>query len=367
MMNRNFLRICCLLSGLVLLASAARVEGADQLANGSTNPKADAKADFLKLIDRPRVPLAPEVKELSSKDGLEEFHFTYASDEHQRVPGLLIKQKTGEKSAPTRKPVVIDLHGTGGTKTAEHPMLVELAKHGFIAVAIDGRYHGERTKAGKGTAEYTDAILKAWHDSPAKDHPEHPFYFDTVWDVMRLIDYLETRDDVDPKRIGMIGTSKGGIETYFTAAVDPRIAVAVPCIGMQSFHWALENNLWQSRVGTIQAAFDGAAKEAGVAKPDAKFVHEFYDRVVPGIDGEFDGPVMAALIAPRPLFFINGDTDPRTPLPGLKLCTDAAETAYHTAGADDHFKVRIQEKTGHKVNADSRELAIEWFAKWLSP
>ena len=355
-------------------AIAAHVDAADPQANATdakssvaAKSNADAKADFLKLIDRPRVPLAPEVKELSSKDGLEEFHFTYASDEHQRVPGLARQAKNRRKVHAGSQAGRDCLHGTGGTKTAERPMLVELAKHGFIAVAIDGRYHGERTKAGKGTTEYTDAILKAWHDNPTKDHPEHPFYFDTVWDVMRLIDYLETRDDVDPKRIGMIGTSKGGIETYFTAAVDPRIAVAVPCIGMQSFHWALDNDSWQSRVGTIQAAFDGAAKEAGVAKPDAKFVHEFYERVVPGIDGEFDGPVMAALIAPRPLFFINGDTDARTPLPGLKLCTDAAEAAYHTAGADDHFKVRIQEKTGHKVNADSKELAIEWFAKWLSP
>src|SRR4051812_45434603 len=101
MTNRNFLRICCLLGSLALFAAiAARIEGAhpqanpaDAKSNADAKPNADAKADFLKLIDRPRVPLAPEVKELPSQGGLEEFHFTYASDEHQRVPGLLIKQK----------------------------------------------------------------------------------------------------------------------------------------------------------------------------------------------------------------------------------------------------------------------------------
>ena len=131
------------------------------------------------------------------------------------------------------------------------------------------------------------------------------------------------RDDIDPGRIGLYGVSKGGIETYLTAAVDPRVKVAVPCIGMQSFHWALDNDAWKSRVGTIQNAFDSAAKEAHVDLPGPDFVRQFYARVAPGLDGEFDGPAMAPLIAPRALMLVNGDSDPRTPLPGLKLCTDA--------------------------------------------
>ena len=129
----------------------------------------------------------------------------------------------------------------------------------------------------------------------------------------------------------------------------------------------MENNAWQSRIGTIQNAFDAAAKEAGVTKPDGQFVHDFYARVAPNIDGEFDGPAMATLIAPRPLLTINGDSDARTPLAGLKLCTDAATAAYQAAGAEDHFIVRIQEKTGHKVNPDSQTAAIDWFVKWLKP
>ena len=64
---------------------------------------------------------------------------------------------------------------------------------------------------------------------------------------------------------------------------------------------------------------------------------------------------------------INGDSDAKTPLPGLKLCTDAAQAAYHVAGADDHFVVRIQEKTGHAVTAASRNAAVDWFVKWLRP
>jgi len=318
----------------------------------------DSRQDFLGLIDRPRVPAAAKVTEMPSTGSLAAYHFTFASEEHERVPGILIKAIEGA----ARRPVVVVLHGTGGKKTDELPLLRQLAEKGFIGVAIDGRYHGERSKTGSGSATYQEAIVEAW-----KTGKGHPFYFDTVWDVMRLVDYLETRDDVDKDRIGLIGFSKGGIETYLTAAVDSRIAVAVPCIGLQSFRWALENTAWKPRVGTIPDAFKTAAKDAGVQEPNADFVRKFYARLVPGIDSKFDGPVMAPLIAPRPLMVINGDSDDKTPLEGLKLCTDAAQAAYHAAGADDHFLIRIQPNTGHRVNPDSQSAAIDWFVKWLKP
>src|ERR1043165_657406 len=202
---------------------------------------ADTRADFLKLIDRPRVPLAAQVDALSPTNGFAREHFSFARDAAQRVPGLLLKAT----NATGRLPVVIVMHGTGGTKEGVLPWLEKLAGRGFVAVAIDARYHGARTKAGKGTDDYNAAITQAW-----RDQREHPFYYDTVWDAMRLVDYLATRDDVDPQRIGLTGISKGGIETYFTSAVDTRIAVSVPCTGVQSFRWALDHNDWQGRIAT---------------------------------------------------------------------------------------------------------------------
>lgn len=321
-------------------------------------PGADSRADFLKLIDRPRVPLAAQVEALATTNGFARVHFSFASDAAQRVPGLLLKAT----NAAGRLPVVIVMHGTGGTKEGEFARLQKFAGRGFLAVAIDARYHGERTKAGKGTDEYYAAIAQAWRDGR-----EHPFYYDTVWDAMRLVDYLATRDDVDAKRIGLMGISKGGIETYLTAAVDTRIAVAVPCIGVQSFRWALDHNDWKRRIATIQGAFDTAAKESGVTNAETAFVRKFYDRVVPGIYGEFDGPVMLTLIAPRPLLVINGDSDDHTPLPGVQEAVAAAQSAYRAAKAEDRLAVRIQEKTGHKVTDESEQEAIEWFVKWLKP
>lgn len=320
----------------------------------------DSRTAFIELIDRPRVALAAETKAPSIQNGLVEIAFSYGTESGQRVPGILVKSEP----AAGRRPVVMALHGTGGNKESQRTLLNDLARRGFVGVAIDGRYHGARAKAGKDakSVEYVDAILRTFRTGT-----EHPFFFDTVWDVMRLIDYLETRDDIDSRRIGLIGFSKGGIETYLAAAVDPRIAAAVPCIGLESFRWAMENDSWQSRIGTVQAAFNAAAKDAGVANPGADFARTFYDRVAPGIYSNFDGPAMAPLIAPRPLLSINGEIDPRTPMPGLQLCAEAARAAYRQAGAEEKFVLHIQPQTGHKVLPESVTLATKWFERWLKP
>ncbi len=323
----------------------------------SLSPAATRLA-FLKLVDRPLVPLAAEQMKLSEADGLEQWHFTFAADAAQRVPGILVKRTPA--SGP--RPVVIALHGTGGTKESQLDLLKQLAQLGFVGVAIDGRYHGERTKTGKGSAEYSDAMLRTYRTSQ-----EHPFLYDTVWDVMRLLDYLESRADVDTKRIGLLGFSKGGMETYLTAAVDARVAVAIPFIGVQSFRWALDHNSWQSRVETFQSAIRGAATDLGMSTVNADFVRKFYDRVVPGVYDQFDGPQMLPLIAPRPLLVINGDSDPRTPLPGLMECVENARVAYRRAKADDKFKLKIQPNTGHAVTPAARQEAIAWLQQWLKP
>jgi predicted esterase len=339
---------------LALCAVVATCQfGYSQSTSSSASAAAEStRASFLKILERPRVPLDPQVRAAGASQGLIANHFTFASEAVERVPGIIIRS---EKAA-SRRPAVILLHGTGDSKEGMLDLAGELATRGFVAVAIDGRFHGERIKGG-----YDDAILRAF-----KTGSGHPFFYDTVWDVMRLIDYLETRDDVDPKRIGLMGISKGGIETYLAAAIDPRITVAIPCISVQSFRWALDNNAWQARVGTIQPAVEGAAREAS-ATLNAAFVRAFYDRIVPGIYSTLDGPAMLPLVAPRPLMVINGDSDSLTPLPGVMLAAKSASDAYAKAGAKEKFVLRVQKNTGHSVNGDSVRAAIDWFVSWLRP
>jgi dienelactone hydrolase len=297
---------------------------------------------------------------MPSVEGLHQQHLWFQSDVSERVPGYLLYPDA--KAYPGRRPVVIALHGTGGNKGNMANIVLKAAHAGFIGVAIDGRFHGERTKAGEGEVEYDAAIARAF-----KTGQGHPFYYDTVWDVMRLIDYLSTRKDVDASRIGLTGISKGGIETYFAAAADPRVAAAVPYIGVQSFKWELENGQWRARIATIQDGFNEAAASAGKSSGSVDFVREFYARVVPGIDGQFDGPQMLPLIAPRPLLVINSDSDANTPIAGVRLAVRTAQPAYAAAGAPEKIKLIVQEDTPHRVNPESVDAGIAWFVKWLTP
>ncbi len=341
---------------VVFIALFAALTLSTQASRSAQQDEAVRRA-FLDLIDRPRAPLDPELTELPSVRGLLGTHFTFAAESGQRVPGLLIK-----RSFPGgKRPVIIVLHSTGGNKNDQFVLLKQFADRGFIGVAIDGRYHGERNKKDETGSEYEQAILRAYRSGK-----EHPFLYDAVWDVMRLIDYLVTRDDVDPNRIGLIGISKGGMETYLAAAVDPRIAVAIPFIGVQSFRWALDNDAWQPRVKTFQSAVDGAAQESGAAI-NAEFVRKFYDRVAPGIYAQFDAPSMLPLIAPRPLMVVNGDRDERTPRAGVEEAAEKASQAYEAAEAKDKFVLLLEPDTGHAVTADALEQAVNWLVKWLKP
>jgi len=314
---------------------------------------------FLKMIDRPRVDPDGKISEKTEVDGLLQFHFEFSSEADQRVPAIaLLKQSILDDGK--RHPCTIILHGTGGKKEGELGLLKKLANKGFVAVAIDGRFHGERGTS----ADYNGAITQAFKDGGKKGHP---MYFDTVWDVLRLVDLLQTRPEIDPDRIGLMGISKGGIETWLAAAVDTRIAVAIPCISLQSFEWSLQHDAWQTRVGTVKAGFAAAAKSENITEPDAAFARHFYDRVIPEIYSTFDGPAMLPLIAPRPLLGISGDKDPINPLPGARLCEDAAKAAYSKAGAGDKFQLLVEENTPHSVNAKGEAAAIEWFVKYLKP
>ncbi|MEO8061150.1 MAG: acetylxylan esterase [Pseudomonadota bacterium] len=338
---------------LALLTSATAI------ADGSAN---ETRAAYLAVIERPNVALKPELAELPGVDGLRKFHLWFSSDATERVPGYLLLPDAARFKG--RRPVVIALHGTGGTKDNGQVVriLTLAAKAGFIGVAIDGRFHGERTRAGTGAAEYDAAITQSF-----KTGQGHPFFYDTTWDVMRLIDYLSTRKDVDAARIGLTGISKGGIETWLTAAADPRVAVAVPYIGVQSFKWALDNGQWPARIATIQDGFDAAAQSVGKPARNVAFVREFYARVVPGIDGQFDGPSMLPLIAPRPLLVINADSDANTPVAGVRLSVEAAKPAYAAANASDKLQLVIEENTPHRVNPASIDAGIAWFVRWLAP
>jgi dienelactone hydrolase len=333
------------------------------LQEASTRPAAEVRAAFLKLLDRPKVDPDARTLETKAEGGLVTERLTIATEKKrtgalERVPILLVRPEKVEG----RVPAVVVLHGTGGTKEGQRGWCADLARKGMIGLAIDARYHGERAPGAKGAAAYNEAIARAWKAKP--EEMEHPFYYDTVWDLWRLVDYLATRPEVDAKRLGMIGFSMGGIQTWLAASVDERVRVSVPAIGVQSFRWSLENEKWQGRARTIQLAHNEAAKDLGEPAVNQKVCRALWSKIIPGILGDFDCPSMLRLFAGRPLLLLAGEQDANCPIEGARIAFKTAEDAFKAAGCPEKLKILVH-PGGHAVPPDHQQAARDWFEQWL--
>ena len=365
------LRVWLLLSMLVIgawLSSSfdkSRIQAADDSPRVDP-PPLEVKAAFLKQLDRPRVPLDPQVASVKpAGEGLVEERFSLATErkangDMERVPLLLVRPE----DSSVRRAVVIVLHGTGGNKDGQKRWLIDVARRGMIGVAIDARYHGERSGGAAGAEAYVAAITRAWRAKPSEPQ-EHPFYFDTCWDLWRVLDYLVERPDVDPKRVAMLGFSMGGIQTWLAAAVDERVRVAIPAIAVQSFRWSLEHEAWQGRAKTISAPHRAAAEDLGQPEVNATVCRALWNKVIPGMLDQFDCPSMLRLFAERPLLIVSGERDPNCPLGGAQLAFAAAEKAFAAAHARDKLKIDVAPGVAHQVTKDQETLILEWLDRWL--
>ncbi|MFO0908208.1 MAG: alpha/beta fold hydrolase [Isosphaeraceae bacterium] len=335
-------------------------------------PVDEVRTSFRKQLDRPRVPLDPQPTAVAAgvkvPDGLRAEALSIATEARpngrtERMPILIVSPPA---ESGRRRPAMIVLHGTGGTKEAMMPWLVDLARRGIVGIAIDARYHGERVPPARGATNYVAAITRAWR--ARSDEPmEHPFYYDTVWDLWRLVDYLETRPDLDSKRIGMLGISMGGIQTWLAASVDERIAVAVPAIAVQSFRWSLEHEAWQGRANTIRNAHEAAAADLGEPRVNERVCRALWSKVIPGILDDFDCPSMLRLFAPRPLLILNGEKDPNCPIDGARIAFAVVEGAYTSRKASDRLTIDVAPGVAHAVTPAQRIEALDWLVKHLQP
>jgi pimeloyl-ACP methyl ester carboxylesterase len=313
---------------------------------------ASTREEFLQLV-RPRpAELNPEVV-AESKDGefrRERIRFT--SEPGQRVAMLMLRP---DDDRP--RPAVLVLHGTRGRKEGMLDWLRDLARMGFAAFATDARRHGELADG-----DYEDAIIAAYRSGKG-----HPWLYETVTDTIRAIDYLQARPDVLRDRIGMIGISMGGMNTWLTAAADERVKVAIPCIGVTSFGYQIRTGQFAARCATLPRFPAAVARDLGKTDVDREVAERAWSRVLPGILDRFDCPAMLKAIAPRPLLILNGELDERCPLEGVKLCYAAAEAEYRRVEASDRLKMIVAPKTGHQVTPEQRQAALAWCRRWLEP
>lgn len=161
-----------------------------------------------------QLPLDDSVTLLSNEDGCRIYSVDFTSVHNSRVTGLLsIPSVQGEPL-----PVIILLHGLGDRKTVDyiesgHDYFV---KSGYAVLRIDIANHGQRK------VDDYDFSLTGKYKYWTRD-----IITQTVFDLHRSIDYLQTRREIDPDRIGFFGISLGGIIGTIFCGVDTRVKVPI--------------------------------------------------------------------------------------------------------------------------------------------
>lgn len=297
---------------------------------------------------------------------------TETGSSQEWVPLRIVKKPPRQDQSPSpgdphrSLPVIIFIHCTGSDKTSQAQHQADYANRGYLTAAIDTRYHGARVDP---KLPYQQALVRAWQTGI-----EHPFLLDVVWDIQKLLDVLESRDDVDPNRIGLTGESLGGMIAWLAAAADERIAVAAPMCGVQNFRYAVENGLYHDRVGSIPEIFSTASRDLGKGgKVDAEVVAAVWRRVMPGLltdppENGYDAPQSLSLIAPRPLLVLNGAIDGKTPLKGVQQAMSVARKAYEAAGVgEERLRLFAEPGVGHEFTPNMWRETDLWMDKWLKP
>ena len=172
-------------------------------------------AEYLGLYEYDRSePLNPVVSKSWESEGYVAYKLYYRSVGGQTVPVVLTIPERGEPPYPC----IVFLHGYGGRKEDGLQLANVFSAHGYAVFSIDAPFHGERSEPGKVLYSPDPEELKA-------------NVVQTVLDLRRGVDFLETRDDVDSRRIGYGGGSMGGIIGALFVSVEPRIRAAVIVVG----------------------------------------------------------------------------------------------------------------------------------------
>lgn len=204
---------------------------------------------------------------------------------------------------------------------------ISLAKNGYVAFILDSIQIAETFALHHGI--HTQGMYD-WYSrgyTPAGVE---------VWNAMRAIDYLETRPEVDRNRIGMTGRSGGAAMSWFTAAVDPRVKVVAPVMGISTYAANLNE--------------DTQKLHCDCMFPINSFAHDMLHQ--------------GALIAPRPLLMMHGSKDRLFPVAGYEEFERTVGKLYESYGARDSFGNVVVE-TEHKDSDFLREKAIRWFDKYF--
>jgi len=215
---------------------------------------------------------------------------------------------------------------------------ISLARRGIVVLAYDPPGQGERyeyfdLEKGKprfgSTTEHTMAGLQCLLTGTNFARWE-------LWDGIRGYDYLLTRKEVDPKRIGVAGNSGGGTQTAYLMVVEPRLAAAAPACYITSWE-----KLWGG-----SGPQDAEQNFAGFIKDGLNF-------------GDF-----LIAFAPQPLKVITATQD-FFPIEGAKATFAEARRIYEVLGASERAAF-FEHDDKHGWSKPLRQATYQWMQQWLN-
>jgi dienelactone hydrolase len=294
----------------------------------------------------PRRSTTPAVHTLSRDDRgdyvVEKFQFD--NEAGATVPGYLLLPKP----TSAQRPAILYCHWHGGdydvgkeelfqARHTPEPPGPALAKRGYVVLAIDACCFGERNGRGPGgsaerdyVGEETTAKFDLWVG--------RTFWGMLLRDDLMALDYLASRPEVDPARIGVTGMSMGATRSWWLMALDERIktGVAIACL----------------------TRYQNLIEHGSIHEHDIGYF-------VPNLLTHFDTEAVVALIAPRPVLFQNGDQDNGSPVDGIRAIAAAVRPAYRLYGQEQGFQNLIYPGQGHVYTPAMWAKTLVWMDEHL--
>jgi hypothetical protein len=291
-------------------------------------------------------PLPPRTDLHATVTGkVETDRFTVEKLHFQSSPGLYVTANLYiPKHAKFPAPTVLYVCGHGnvvidkvsyGSKVFYQRHPAWFAEHGYVCLILDTLELGEIPGEHHGTYRRGQWWWQALGYTPAGIE---------CWNAMRALDYLETRKEVDAKRIGVTGRSGGGATSWWIAAADDRPQCIIPVAGIADLYaHVIEGVAPRLRDGVISGHCDCMY-----------FVNTY----------RWDFGRVIALCAPRPLLLGNSDVDDIFPVAGYRRLADKVHRIYDLYGVGDRFQL-LETKGPHKDTPELRIGAFRWLNRWL--
>lgn len=287
--------------------------------------------------------VSPVLLEKVDKGDYVRLRVEISTHRHLKMPLYLLMPKGSEGK---KLPAVLALHGHGyGGKEAvgltpdgsdleeatyHRNFAIELVKKGVIVAVPELIGFGDRKlQKDQGVGEPTDNSCYMIASQLLLNGKTLAGL--RVEESRRVMDYIQSLEEVDHERIGCMGISGGGLVATFTSALDERIKAVV--------------------VSGYASTFEGSIMTR----------RHCLDNYIPGILKYAEMPELIGLIAPRPLFIEAGDGDHLFPLEKTVEVVDRLKQIYHSFGAQEAVTYHLF-KGGHEVNGDQ---SFNWLIKQL--